>query len=94
MFYLSELLAIFQWGGLFFTEAALLALIGGAAGFLIGSLLARRIGWWIFASQVSISPVLFPLVLAIAVLVTFLGSALSIRKAMQYEPVMVLRGDA
>ena len=80
--------------GLFFTEAALLAAIGGAVGFAIGALLARRIGIWIFGSQVSISPVLFPVVLAIAVVVTFLGSAASIRKAMQFEPVMVLRGDA
>lgn len=80
--------------GLFFTEAALLALVGGTLGFLIGALLARRIGLWIFASQVSISPVLFPFVLTIAVLVTFLGSVASIRKAMRYEPVMVLRGDA
>ena len=80
--------------GIFFTEATLLALVGGAVGFAAGSLLARRIGLWIFASQVNISPVLFPLVLTIAVVVTFLGSAASIRKAMQYEPVMVLRGDA
>jgi putative ABC transport system permease protein len=80
--------------GLFFTEAALLAIAGGTVGFAIGALLARRIGEWIFASQVSISPVLFPLVLTIAVVVTFLGSAASIRKAMRYEPVMVLRGDA
>jgi putative ABC transport system permease protein len=80
--------------GLFFTEAALLALVGGAVGFTIGVLLARKIGLWIFASQVNISPVLFPVVLTIAVVVTFLGSAASIRKAMQYEPTMVLRGDA
>jgi putative ABC transport system permease protein len=80
--------------GLFFTEAALLALGGGAVGFALGSLLARRIGLWIFASQVNISPVLFPVVLTIAIFVTFLGSAASIRKAMRYEPVMVLRGDA
>jgi putative ABC transport system permease protein len=80
--------------GLFFTEAALLALVGGAIGFATGALLARRIGLWIFASQVSISPVLFPVVLTIAVVVTFLGSAASIQKAMQYDPVMALRGDA
>lgn len=80
--------------GLFFTEAALLAVAGGAVGFGMGALLAQRIGAWIFESQVSIAPVLFPIVLAIAVLVTFLGSALSIRKAMRYEPVLVLRGDA
>ena len=80
--------------GLFFTEAALLAVAGGAVGFAIGALLAQRIGIWVFGSQVNISPVLFPVVLTIAIVVTFGGSVASIRKAMRYEPVMVLRGDA
>jgi ABC-type antimicrobial peptide transport system permease subunit len=38
--------------------------------------------------------VLFPIILTIAVLVTFAGSAFSIRKAMHFDPVYVLRGDA
>jgi ABC-type antimicrobial peptide transport system permease subunit len=41
-----------------------------------------------------VQPVLFPVVIALAVLVTFAGSAASIRKAMKFDPVMVLRGDA
>ena len=79
---------------LFFTEAALLALIGGAVGYEAGSLMAQRIGHWIFNSGVVIQPVLFPVILAIAVVVTFAGSAASIRKAMRFDPVFVLRGDA
>ena len=79
---------------MFFTEAALLALIGGAIGYAIGNLLAQRIGLWIFNSRIAIQPVLFPVVLAIAVIVTFAGSAASIRKAMKFDPVLVLRGDA
>jgi putative ABC transport system permease protein len=79
---------------LFFAEAALLAVIGGAAGFAFGNLMARQIGRWVFASSISIQPVLFPVVIALAVVVTFAGSAASIRKAMKFEPIMVLRGDA
>ena len=79
---------------MFFTEAALLALIGGALGYAIGNLLAQRIGLWIFDSRIAIQPVLFPVVLVIAVMVTFAGSAASIRKAMKFDPVLVLRGDA
>ncbi len=79
---------------LFFCEAALLAVLGGAAGYLFGVLLARDIGRWIFGSQIAIEPVLFPVVIAMAVFVTFAGSAASIRRAMQFDPVMVLRGDA
>ncbi len=79
---------------LFFAESALLAVGGGLVGFAAGGLLARRIGEWIFGSRITVQPVLFPIVVAIAVLVTFLGSAASIRKAMQFEPVFALRGDA
>jgi len=79
---------------LFFTEAGLLALIGGTAGFVIGIALAEQISEWIFSARVVVEPVLFPVVLAVAVLVTFVGSAASIRRAMHFSPAIVLRGDA
>jgi putative ABC transport system permease protein len=79
---------------IFFAEAALLALFGGAAGYAGGILLAHQIGRSIFNSQITIQPVLFPIILAIAVLVTFAGSAAAIRKAVQFDPVFALRGEA
>lgn len=79
---------------LFFSEATLLALLGGAAGFAGGALLARQIGHSIFASQITIQPVLLPVILAIAVLVTFAGSAAAVRRAVTFDPVYALRGDA
>ena len=79
---------------IFFAEAVLLALIGGAIGFLAGNLLAQQIGQWVFQSRIAIQPVLLPIVLGLAVFVTFAGSAASIRKAMRFDPVIVLRGDA
>jgi putative ABC transport system permease protein len=79
---------------LFFAEAALLAVLGGSAGYGFGNLMAQQIGHWVFNSGVAVQPVLFPIVIALAILVTFGGSAMSIRKAMQFDPVMVLRGDA
>jgi len=79
---------------IFFVEAMLLALIGGVAGFTAGALLARQIGRSIFNSQISIEPVLFPIILAIAVFVTFAGSAAAIRRAVKFDPVFALRGEA
>jgi putative ABC transport system permease protein len=79
---------------IFFAEAALLALIGGVVGFTAGALLAHQIGRSIFSSQISIQPVLFPIILAIAVLVTFAGSAAAIRRAVKFDPVFALRGEA
>ncbi|HWZ81973.1 MAG TPA: ABC transporter permease [Terriglobales bacterium] len=79
---------------LFFAEALLLALLGGVVGFAGGSLLAHQIGRSIFNSQISIEPVLFPIILAIAVCVTFAGSAAAIRRAVRLDPVFALRGEA
>jgi putative ABC transport system permease protein len=78
---------------IFFAEALLLAIVGGIAGFSAGALLARQIGRSIFNSQISIEPVLFPIILAIAVFVTFAGSAAAIRRAVKFDPVFALRGE-
>ena len=78
---------------IFFAEAALLALLGGAAGFGIGTVLAHQIGHSIFNSDISIPPVLLPVILAIAVIVTFAGSAAAIRRAVGLDPVFALRGE-
>lgn len=83
----------FAVASVFFAEAALMALIGGAIGFGIGSALAHQIGHSIFNSQISISPVLLPVILAIAVIVTFAGSAMAIRRAVSLDPVFALRGQ-
>jgi putative ABC transport system permease protein len=77
----------------FFAEAAMLALLGGLVGFVAGGLLARQIGQSIFNSQIAIQPVLLPVILMIAVLVTFSGSAVAIRRAVGLDPVFALRGE-
>jgi putative ABC transport system permease protein len=83
----------FAVSAIFFAEALLLAVIGGIAGFTAGALLAHQIGRSIFSSQISIEPVLFPIIIAIAVIVTFAGSAAAIRRAVKFDPVFALRGE-
>ena len=79
---------------LFLAEASLLALLGGVAGFAIGILLAERVAQSIFAARIAVQPALFPIVMAVAVAVTFAGSAASIRRALHFDPAVVLRGEA
>jgi putative ABC transport system permease protein len=79
---------------LFFTEAAILSLLGGIAGYVIGALLARFIGKAVFGSPVVIQPILLPFVLLAACLITVLGSANAIRKVSKVDPVLALRGEA
>jgi putative ABC transport system permease protein len=83
----------FAVASIFFAEATLLALIGGFVGFAAGGLLARQIGRSIFNSEITIPPVLLPVILAIAVIVTFGGSAAAIRNAVRLDPVFALRGE-
>jgi putative ABC transport system permease protein len=83
----------FAVASVFFAEATLLALIGGLVGFGAGAVLARQIGRAIFNSQITVPPVLLPVILAIAVMVTFVGSAAAIRNAVELDPVFALRGE-
>jgi putative ABC transport system permease protein len=79
---------------LFLAEAGFLALAGGLLGFVAGTVLAHRIGQSIFGSSIAVHPVVLAVVIFAALLVTFLGSAGAVRKAMQFDPAVVLRGDA
>lgn len=76
------------------TEALLLAGLGGTIGFLSGALLTRALGRVIFGSTIEIQPVLLPVILAIAAVVTVLGSAAAIRRAVKFDPVHALKGEA
>ena len=79
---------------LFLVEAGLLAIAGAVAGFAAGSVLAQRIGQTIFGSPLTVNTAVLPVVVFSALLVTFVGSAGAVRKAMQFDPAVVLRGDA
>lgn len=84
----------FSLSAIFITESVLLACIGGIAGFIFGALLTRALGRTIFGSAIEVQPVLLLVILGIAVAVTFGGSAVAIRRAVKYDPVLALRGEA
>jgi putative ABC transport system permease protein len=89
---------------LFYAEAGLLAMIGGAFGYLAGSLIAALLTAKIFGEPTGITlnfalihafnPVLLPVVLGLALLVAIAGSTASIRGALRMDPSAVLRADA
>jgi putative ABC transport system permease protein len=79
---------------LFLAEASILAVLAGTVGFLVGAWLSRAIGISIFRSPIAPTPLLIPVVLSLAVIVTFAGSAAPIRRAAKLDPVLVLRGGA
>lgn len=80
-------------GGIFLAEQVLLAITGGAVGFLLGAVLARGLGESIFGIPASLRMVLLPIILALAVLVAVIGSMIPLRRAALLEPASILRGE-
>lgn len=79
---------------LLLTEVALIAIVSGSLGFGFGALLAQQIGRTIFDANVEFAPLLYPIVVIVAVAVAFTGSTPSIRRAVRLDPAIILRGDA
>lgn len=79
---------------LFLTEAGLLAVAGGLAGFGIGAVIAQSIGQRVFGSSITVHPVILVIVIFAALVVAIAGSTGAVRKAIQFDPALVLRGDA
>src|SRR6266436_4632603 len=80
-------------GFLLAAEQLLLAFVGGGAGYALGIILARLVGEKIFGAAPEPSLIVFFVVIALAAGVTILGSALPLRRASQYEPAPILRGE-
>src|SRR5579859_25996 len=79
---------------LFLAEGAILAVVGGGAGFALGIFLAQRISLSIFGSAIHVEAALFPVVLLVSFLILLLGSAFALQRAARLDPTIVLRGDA
>jgi putative ABC transport system permease protein len=80
-------------GFLLVAEQLLLALVGGCIGYALGLLLARFLGARIFGVPPEPSLLVLGVVLALAAAVTLLGSALPLRRAANYDPAPILRGE-
>ncbi|HTH53660.1 MAG TPA: FtsX-like permease family protein [Edaphobacter sp.] len=82
---------------LFYTETGLLAIFAGGLGYFAGSGLAAWLGSRIFsdgaASGSVLIPVLFPVVVTLALLVALAGSTPSIRRALTTDPSTILRAS-
>jgi putative ABC transport system permease protein len=80
-------------GFLLIAEQLCLALLGGAIGYGLGIVLARLVGQRIFGAAPHPSLLVLLIVVALAALVTLLGSAIPLRRASRYEPAPILRGE-
>jgi putative ABC transport system permease protein len=80
-------------GFLLAAEQLLLAVAGGAAGYVIGILLARIVGQKIFGVAPQPSLLVLAVIIGLAAVVTLAGSTIPLRRAARYEPAPILRGE-
>jgi len=78
---------------LFLTEHLTLALIGGAAGFGLGTVLARFLGASVFGQAASPQLILLPIVLGLAALVALIGGLVPLARIARFDPAPILRGE-
>jgi putative ABC transport system permease protein len=79
--------------GIFLAEQLLLAVAGGAIGFVVGAMLARSLGASVFGTPASPRLILFPVVLGLAAIVAFVGSLIPLQRASHFNPALILRGE-
>jgi putative ABC transport system permease protein len=80
-------------GVLLAAEQLLVAFVGGGIGYAVGILLARLLGEKIFGFTPEPKLFLLFIVLVLASLITLSGSAYPLRRASQYDPAPILRGE-
>ena len=78
---------------LFLTEHLALALIGGAVGFGLGTVLARFLGASVFGQPPSPQLILLPIVLGLAALVAMIGGLVPLARIARFDPAPILRGE-
>lgn len=78
---------------LFYSEAVIIGILGGAIGYIVAIVLAQFIGASVFNSPISPNPVVLLYVLGVSIGVALLASVFPVRRAIFIEPARVLRGD-
>jgi putative ABC transport system permease protein len=78
--------------GVVMTEILITALLGFAAGYLLGFGFAQLIGHSVFGSSIDMDPKVAPIVAGLIALVTIAGSLPAIRMVLRLRPAEVLHG--
>ena len=78
---------------LFLSEATIIGVIGGVLGYIVGIILAQLIGFSVFSMAITPRFEVIPISIGISVGVALLASIIPVRRAVNVEPAIVLRGE-
>lgn len=79
---------------IFLSEAFIIGLVGGLAGYLMSLGVSSYIGHQVFSTAITKRALLLPVSITSALLIAALGSLLPIRRALKVKPALVLKGAA
>ena len=78
---------------LYLTEASLIGLAGGAAGYIVGTVLAALIGLQIYGAMLPPQPSVLLITVLISLGLVLAASIVPVRSALRVESAVVLKGD-
>ncbi|MDR2349046.1 MAG: ABC transporter permease [Deltaproteobacteria bacterium] len=77
----------------FLAEGLVLGIFGGLLGSFLGLLFSRMVSVSVFGRALAPEPALIPLTVAVSALVTVIACLVPVRRAVDVEPALVLRGE-
>lgn len=80
-------------GAFFVSEGAIIGIIGGVAGYVLGIIAAQLVSKGAFGSFVPVPPGLVILALGLGVVISVLASLAPLMGALRYRPSVILRGE-
>jgi putative ABC transport system permease protein len=78
---------------LFMSEATVIGILGGIAGFIVGAVMAHFIGLSVFETSIDTNLILLPAIIGLSVGVSLAASIVPVKRAISVEPAIVLRGE-
>ena len=77
----------------FLGEAMLLGVLGGLLGGMMGFAFAQAVSMNVFGSSITFQPMLLPIAIIVSIIVTGASCLLPIKRAVEIDPALVLKGE-